>query len=105
MIFYKSGPHRNSKLQLHKDDGPAVEYITGTKYWYINGKLHRIDGPAVEHADGGKEWYQNGQRHRLDGPAIIWSSEHKDWYINDININNLKNIFITIYYLDFKDLK
>lgn len=82
MIFYKSGPHRNSKLQLHKDDGPAVE-----------------------HADGGKEWYQNGQRHRLDGPAIIWSSGHNDWYINDININNLTNILITICYLDFKDLK
>ena len=34
---------------LHRDDGPAVEYIDGDKYWYCDGKLHRDDGPAVEY--------------------------------------------------------
>jgi len=44
---------------LHKIDGPAVEYANGTKYWCLNGKLHRTDGPAVEFADGDKEWWLN----------------------------------------------
>lgn len=36
----------------------------GTKYkcirWYNNGELHREDGPAVEWPYGSKEWYLNG---------------------------------------------
>ena len=25
---------------LHREDGPAVEYVNGTKIWYLNGKLY-----------------------------------------------------------------
>jgi len=50
--------HQNG--QLHRIDGPAVEYVNGNKYWYQNGKFHRVDGPAVERADGGKVWYIDG---------------------------------------------
>jgi len=25
--------------ELHRKDGPAAEYINGSKFWYINGKL------------------------------------------------------------------
>ena len=46
--------------QLHREDGPAVEYADGTKYWYLNGKCHRTDGPAVEEVDGTKFWFLNG---------------------------------------------
>ena len=28
--------------------------------WYLDGKLHREDGPAIENIDGTKEWYING---------------------------------------------
>ena len=33
----------------------------GHKEWYFNGQLHRVDGPAIEWADGSKEWYLNGK--------------------------------------------
>jgi len=46
---------------LHREDGPAVEHLNGTKCWLINGKLHREDGPAVEHLNGTKEWYIEGK--------------------------------------------
>ena len=72
----------NSANQLHRTDGPAVEYKDGEKRWYRNGLLHRIDGPAVEYADGTKFWYQNGLLHRTDGPAIKWRDGDKRWYIN-----------------------
>jgi hypothetical protein len=26
-----------SKWQIHRTDGPAIEYANGNKYWYING--------------------------------------------------------------------
>lgn len=29
---------------LHREDGPAVEYSSGTKYWYLNGKAWYLDG-------------------------------------------------------------
>ena len=47
---------------LHRLDGPAVEYASGSKAWYANGERHREDGPAIEYADGYKEWWMNGQR-------------------------------------------
>ena len=52
----------NSKDQLHRENGPAVEYTSGTKVWYIKGQCHREDGPAVEWAGGTKSWYLNGQQ-------------------------------------------
>jgi len=33
----------------------------GTKHWYHNDKRHREDGPAVEYADGTKWWFVNGK--------------------------------------------
>ena len=45
----------------------------GNKRWYLNGELHREDGPAIEYVDGTKEWYLNGELHRKDGPAIEFS--------------------------------
>ena len=43
--------------QLHRTDGPAVEYANGNRFWYLNGQRHRVDGPAVESADGTCYWY------------------------------------------------
>lgn len=36
----------NSKNQLHRLNGPAIEYLDGSYDWYRNGKPHRIGGPA-----------------------------------------------------------
>jgi len=47
----------NTQGQLHREDGPAIEFTRGDKYWAINGWWHREDGPAWEGADGTKEWY------------------------------------------------
>ena len=73
---------RNKDDELHRLDGPAIEFANGGKQWYQNGKLHRNDGPAVEYANGDKWWYQNGKLHRLDGPAVEWKSGNKYWYQN-----------------------
>ena len=52
-----------SKLTVHNKDGPAVEYINGTKYWYIDGVLHREDGPAIEYINKSRRyWFLEDQR-------------------------------------------
>ena len=77
---------KNSLGQLHRLDGPAIEYPCGENHWYINGKRHRINGPAIEYADGAKEWYVNGNPHRTDGPAIEFVDEEKLWFIDGIDL-------------------
>jgi hypothetical protein len=72
----------NEKGQYHREDGPAREFINGTKEWWINGKYHREDGPAVERSKGSKEWWLNGLCHREDGPAVVRSNGNKEWYLN-----------------------
>ena len=47
----------NKQDQRHREDGPAIEYSNGTKYWYINGYYHKTAGPAIEYSDGTKVWY------------------------------------------------
>jgi hypothetical protein len=72
---------RNKDGELHRIDGPAVEYIEGSNQWYQNGILHRIDGPAIEWVNGDKFWYQMGRQHRIDGPAIETIDGIKRWFI------------------------
>ena len=58
-------------------------------FYYVNGNLHREDGPAEEYIDGIKYWYFNGKLHRLDGPAYIFDSieeyyiEYKRYYTKE----------------------
>jgi hypothetical protein len=68
--------------QLHRVDGPAVEFINGDKEWFLNGQPHRVDGPAIEWADGGKYWCLNGQLHRIDGPAFDDARGTKCWFLH-----------------------
>ena len=65
-----------SKLEINK---------YGTKRWKLpGGDLHREDGPAVEWINGHKEWWLNGKRHREDGSAIEFYDGDKVWYLNNI---------------------
>ena len=74
---------RAHRLPPHRTDGPAVEFYYGDKYWWVDGKRHRLDGPAVDCADGTKVFY-----------------------VNNINIEDLKEIpRITQQAIALQDLK
>ena len=75
---------KNNKGQYHREDGPAIKFVNGAKFWYRNGLRHRTDGPAVENANEDKFWYLNGKYHRVDGPAIEYADDSKSWYLNDL---------------------
>jgi hypothetical protein len=73
--------------QLHREDGPAIEFVDGTRYWFFKDNLHREKGPAQEYIDGTKAWYIHGKLHRLDGPAVeyisVYNGKKNSWYLND----------------------
>ena len=65
---------------LHREDGPAMEYFDGDKFWFQNNKLHRLDGPACEYSNGDKHWYRNDELHCSNGPAIDSINNHKEYW-------------------------
>lgn len=69
--------------KIHREDGPAIEFKDGSKYWYKDSELHREDGPAVELPDGRKEWWINGNQHREDGPAVINRWGNEEYWLDD----------------------
>src|ERR1017187_7779284 len=84
-IEYKSGTKKYYKDgKLHKEDGPAVEFSNGSKKWYRDGLLHNDHGPAVEWVGIGKEWWINGELHRDNNmPAIEDDDGGKSWFIHN----------------------
>ena len=60
-----------------------VDFDGTLRYYNTRGELHRLYGPAIECTDGYRAWFQNGQRHRIDGPAVERPDGSKAWHIND----------------------
>ena len=61
----------------------VVDRCGSRRYYNAAGQLHRENGPAVEWYDGHKEWYQTGLRHRVDGPAITWpGGDCGSWFLH-----------------------
>jgi len=72
--------------------------IDGDKLYYKDKAMttcHRLDGPAIEYASGTKAWYVDGKRHRLDGPAIEWSGGDKSWYVDDKQLSEKQFLALT----------
>jgi hypothetical protein len=59
---YWSIHYYNENNEYHREDGPAIEYSDGTKFWYKNDERHREDGPAIQFANGLKKYWYNGER-------------------------------------------
>lgn len=59
----------------------------GTIIYYLNGKCHREDGPAIEFPSGSKKWFLNGKLHRINGPACEYCDQqgnitHQEYWLN-----------------------
>jgi hypothetical protein len=73
------------KGELHRVNGPAIEWPSGTKEWWVNGKRHRLDGPAIEDSDGDKRWYLNGIRYTYENWFKRLTSEQQYNYLWNLN--------------------
>ncbi len=58
------------------------EFSNRIVYYNEKDQLHRLDGPAIEWNDGSKEWWINNERHREDGPAVEYTGGYKEWFLN-----------------------
>jgi len=64
--YYKDGSRKVlhteavSTLLIHREDGPALLWESGTLVWYRHGQRHRMDGPALIVFTGQTEWYIRG---------------------------------------------
>jgi hypothetical protein len=54
----------------------------GGLWWYKNDLLHREYGPAIEYLNGYKAWCKNGAWHREEGPARE-CLDGKEWWLDD----------------------
>ncbi len=67
--------------KLHREDGPAIEWSNGDKFWYLNGKLHREYGPAIKLISGHEEWWVNGKEYHA---GITYKEALKIWKTNEV---------------------
>ena len=49
-----------SKQELIDRMPSVIHRLDGAKEWWHNGQIHRLDGPAIEYPNGTKQWWQNG---------------------------------------------
>lgn len=76
--------YKNLLGDLHREDGPALEYEDGREAWYYDGVPHRGgDLPASIDPDGDMEWWVHGKQHREGGPAIVYDNGMEYWMYND----------------------
>lgn len=69
--------HPNKFLRQITDPNTSTMTMDkdGTKVWRLpNGQLHREDGPAVEYTDGQKAWFLNGQP-ITEAKLKVWQDE------------------------------
>lgn len=72
----------NDDHYLHREDGPAIIFTKGNRWWKINGKFHNENSPAVREANGGIFWYLYDKPHCVNGPYVDHPSGFKRWAID-----------------------
>lgn len=81
--------------EIHRDDGPAIIYVTGEEFWYQHSKRHRVGGPAAKWPNGREEWYLDDNLHRIGGPAVYVPNGKVEWWVNGKQIfMNEKTVLI-----------
>jgi hypothetical protein len=53
-------------------------------FYYLGNELHRTNGPAIEYLEGMKGYYIYGKKSRLDGPAVIMSNGQEFYYYEGV---------------------
>lgn len=68
----------------------SFTFPNGTTIYLKNGQLHRDDGPAIEFPGGmGSVFFQHGRLHRNNGPAISWPYEEDcQWFKHGMRIRS-----------------
>ena len=64
-----------------------ITFPNGTTIYLKDGKLHRENGPAIEFLGSGKAYFIDGALHSDKGPAIYWPYEEDcHWYVHGVKV-------------------
>ena len=61
-------------------------YDNGDKSWYLNDERHREDGPAIEWVDGSKYWFLNGTEYT----EAQWKAKLKP--VKELSVKEISDI-------------
>lgn len=79
LVTHHGDIERYEDGKLHRVNGPAIEYLDGTKYWWLNDDMHRADGPAIIYPSGSVEYVFEGiflsKRRYLEKIKLAMSSK------------------------------
>jgi len=70
-------------IEEHGKEYLVKTHNLGVTFWFHLDKLHRDYGPAEDWLDDFKVWYQNGQRHRNDGYSASWRDGSEVYHLCD----------------------
>lgn len=91
----------------HREEGPALEFPDGEKYWFRHGVAHREDGPAWEGPDGTarkhslrgvitRQEFVDGHgvhaTHALDDDGVLHVHEDGAWVMSVANASRGTNV-------------
>ncbi len=62
---------------------PQLRMSMVIKYWYLDDKLHREDGPAMEYVNGTKFWHLNNIRYS-ESDFNLKMNHHKELTVAEI---------------------
>jgi hypothetical protein len=84
---------RNKYIIVYTREGKLK--LTWSEWWKFDGsKLHREDDlPAVEYPSGIKHWYKNGKKHRETGPAVVWPDGDRSYFLEGEFFYTEKNFY------------
>lgn len=75
--WWLNGEEVTEEEVMGMNDKPTMKINEhGTKLWTLNGELHREDGPAIEWCHGDKDWYLNGKL--VTEEEVMGNKETKD---------------------------
>lgn len=79
------GQYIDSDGQVLTQEFSGLDYVEVIMYRNSVGELHRLDGPAMDFNNGANyRYFKDGKRHRIGGPAIVWNIGNNDsWWIED----------------------
>lgn len=50
----------DDRTVIHREDGPAITWDDGARFWYYDGVNHNENGPSAIYADGSMHWHYHG---------------------------------------------
>ena len=73
--------YENERGELHREDGPALVWDSGCKWYYKNGVRWKIEGDRYNFY-----YDKDNEYHREDGPAIEYNDGFKVWSLNGVKV-------------------